>query len=79
MNLEILTCPNCGAPINLQSGKCDYCDTVFHIGWSKERLLQLHEEKIKEYKEEIEKLKISIYNSYIPIIPSNCPKYPPIY
>lgn len=51
--MESLKCPNCGAPINLKLGKCEYCDTIYHIGWDEARLLQLNKEKINDYKKEI--------------------------
>jgi len=54
MNKTIFNCPNCGAPV--KSYKCEYCDTIFHYGWSPERIEQLQKEKIEYYQKRIEEL-----------------------
>lgn len=28
---ELLNCPNCGAPINKDKDKCEYCDTFYNV------------------------------------------------
>lgn len=31
-------CKNCGAPINVNKSKCDYCDTPYKLGRSEKEL-----------------------------------------
>lgn len=58
--MEPMICSNCGAPINLKLGKCEYCDTIYHIGWDEVRILQLNEEKINNYRKEIIRLQTQV-------------------
>lgn len=58
--MESLKCPNCGAPINVKLGKCEYCGAVFHRGWDEDRLNQLKQEKISDYNNQIANLQTQI-------------------
>ena len=58
--MEPMTCSNCGAPINLKLGKCEYCGTIYHIGWSQDRLKQLEIEQINYYNNQIANLQTQI-------------------
>ena len=54
MNQILFNCPNCGAPI--KNYKCEYCDTIFHQGWTSERIEEIQRMKIEYYKEQIKEL-----------------------
>lgn len=72
--MESLKCPNCGAPINIKLDKCEYCESVFHIGWNKDRLNQLGQEKIDDYTKQITILQKQLKQTkFTYIISKPCP------